>query len=217
MGLPPCPNELPSCLSSLIQGFGRAWAASAVRPSPALPVVEHWSLLLQEWAGAGDMPLFVRKSGNRGSIIRHESGRALVICDNSPAQWAYSMACRAERPSLEMIRELLRSDGIPVAMMLKSEEKHAAHFRCTLAQQRQADVNRLGWKLAHIDGVGLRSRVALGSFPMERLVRHFVALLSPSNMFVVPEAWAGIAEVEGVVSEIRSWVGSFDRQPQNQG
>ena len=187
----------------MIERFGHAWGASPFRPKPSLHVIEHWSRLLTEWLRADEMPLFVRKnSNNRGSAVVHESGRPLVPCDNSPAHWAYVMALRGDCPSLSDVRALLADDAIPVAMIQKAIEKPCAQFHCT--RPKKFNLNEFGWKLAHIEGVGLNDRVPLSSFSIARLAAHFRLLMSPANMFVVPLAWAGIAEIEAVVQAVSS-------------
>lgn len=205
-GLPPlvrCPDQLPQDIVALVEQFGRAWADSPLRPRPSPAVMAQWSALLEAWVEDDGLPLFVRKhSGNRGSVVQHTTGRALVPCDNSPAQWAFVMAAAGECPTLPDIRSMLAEDAIPVAMILKAAEKASAKQRCTLS--RQFSVNHYGWKLAHIQQIGLSERTAISALPMERLAAHFRALMSPSNMFVVPLAWAGMAEVNTVIQAIVS-------------
>lgn len=198
-----CPEVLPSELTSILERFGRNWAKSALRPQPPTHIVEQWANLLAEWVAADDMPLFVRKSScSRGSVVVHESGRSLVPCDNSPAHWAYIKALREECPSLGEVKTLLANDDIPVAMIQKAKEKPSSQYHCILP--KNFNINEFGWKLAHIEGVGLKNRAPLSSFPFVRLASHFRLLMSPANMFVVPLAWAGIAEIEVVIHEIAS-------------
>lgn len=112
------------------------------------------------------------------------------------------MASNGECPSLQDIRALLSEDAIPVAMIQKAIEKPAAKYHCTLT--RQFNVNEYGWKLAHIQAVGLNNRTHISALPLERLVAQFLSLMAPANMFVVPLAWAGIAEIESVVLAVAS-------------
>jgi len=198
-----CPEVLPSDLTSLVESFGRAWAVSPSRPKHESHVIEHWSKLLAEWASDEDLPLFVRKhANNRGSVVRHDSGRSIVPCDNSPAHWAYVLASQGECPTLNDIRILLDKDSIPVAMIQKAVEKPTARYHCTLA--KKFNVNEFGWKLAHIEGVGLNTRTSISTIPIERLAAQFRSLMAPANMFVVPLAWAGIAEIETVIQAVAS-------------
>lgn len=198
-----CPEALPADLTSLIDSFGQAWALSPSRPQPSARVVAHWSELLVAWVAADDLPLFVRKhSNNRGSVVFHKSGRSLVPCDNSPAHWAYVMASKGECPSLQDIRALLAKDEIPVAMIQKTVEKPTAKYHCTLP--KKFNVNEYGWKLAHIQGVGLNNRTHISELPLDRLLLQFRSLMAPANMFVVPLAWAGIAEIEAVIHAVAS-------------
>jgi hypothetical protein len=196
-----CPAELPLELVALIEGFGRAWAASPIRPRPTARTLAKWGKLIDAWAKADDLPLFIRKhSNNRGTALPHNSGRLLVPTDNSPAHWAYVVASSGECPSLDEIRALLAKDLVPIAMIQKGVEKPNAKYHCPL--RKEFDVNGFGWKLAHIEAVGLNTRTSLTELPMERLLAHFRSLVSPANMFVVPLEWSGLAEVQSVIKAV---------------
>jgi hypothetical protein len=201
MSLPDCPTELPEDLSALIHEFGSLWASSAIRPTPEKSVLEGWQKLLFEWVETPDLPLFVRKHrGDRGHELAHETGRVIVPTDNSAPHWAFTLACAGKVPSLSEIRTFLAKDSIPVAMIQKSIEKQAARYRCTLS--KDYDVNKRGWKLGHIKPVGLNTRKSVTELPIELLKEQHIALLAPRNMFVIPLAWSGLAEVENVIQSI---------------
>jgi hypothetical protein len=85
-------------------------------------------------------------------------------------------------------------------MVLKREEKEKARYRCT---RQTVSLNALGWKVAHLDEVGL-GRATLSQAPIEHLYTHFRRFLDPGNMFVVPLAWSGLAEVSQMVAAIRA-------------
>lgn len=200
-GLNRCPAELPPELAAFVEGFGKAWAASALRPRPRDAALEHWAKLIEAWAAAGDLPLFVRKhANNRGSVVAHPSGRSLVPADNSPAHWAYVLASSGQCPTLDDIRSMLAGDSIPVVMIQKGVEKPLARYHCFL--RKEFNVNEFGWKLAHVKPVGLNNRTPLADLPIERLQNHFRTFMSPANMFVVPSAWSGLAEVESVINAV---------------
>lgn len=204
MSLPTCPDELPAELAKLMADFGYAWAASSVRPSPKKEVLAKWSELVNTWASLTDLPLLVRKHRNdRGSSVEHHTGRIIVPSDNSAAHWAYTLASEGICPSIEEIHSWFVEHRIPVAMIHKSSEKESAVYRGRLTPNH--NVNRKGWKLAHIKPAGLRTRVALASVPIEELKAKFVNFMSPANMFVVPLAWAGIAEAKSVLDAVESW------------
>ena len=200
-GLDRCPAELPPELAAFVEGFGKAWAASALRPRPSDAALGHWAKLIDAWATASDLPLFVRKhANNRGSVVAHPSGRSLVPTDNSPAHWVYVLASSGECPTLDDIRSMLARDSIPVVMIQKGVEKPVARYHCFL--RKEFNVNEFGWKLAHVKPVGLNNRASLADLPIERLQNHFRTFMSPANMFVVPSAWSGLAEVESVINAV---------------
>ena len=97
---------------------------------------------------------------------------------------------------------MLSIDRVPVAMVLKASEKVGAKYRCT--RQSTPGPNQMGWKVAHIDDVGLGYSGSVTSAQIRELKKHFVRLLSPSNMFLVPKAYAGIAETPDFVEAFRS-------------
>jgi hypothetical protein len=119
-------------------------------------VKKHWDALVEQWA-ASDLPFIVRRSGLRGNPIRHASGRTIILADNSPSQWAFTKAYDGAEFSVDDIRGFLAAGRMPFAMVLKGEEKQKSAFKCTL--DRLDAVNTYGWKLCHIDDVGLKSRV----------------------------------------------------------
>jgi hypothetical protein len=87
---------------------------------------------------------------------------------------------------------MLASDTIPVAMAFKAVERPAATYRCV--RQSVCGPNEMGWKVGHIEDVGLGYTGALESLSIESLRAHFQRFLSPRNMFLVPMEYAGVAE-----------------------
>jgi hypothetical protein len=198
-----CPAELAADLRAHIATLARAWAQHPTRPRPTAAVREHWAALVRAWVAAPDLPLYVRKvADNRGALLSHPSGRAVVPTDNSPAHWAFALACAGERPTLDDVRTLVEADAIPVAMILKSVERGAARFRRILGQCPSP--NAAGWKLGHFARAGLNARGPVEAQPLALLQKRFVALMDPGNMFVVPNAWAGLAELPEVVAAVRA-------------
>ena len=201
MPLPDCPRDLPADLSALIEEFGVKWAKSSVRPAPTRAVSDRWQELLAQWVETPDLPLLIRKhNGDRGHERRHTTGRTVIPTDNSAAHWAFTVACSGQVPSISDVRSLLNADGIPVVMIQKAIEKQGARYHCTL--RKEFDVSQRGWKLGHIKPVGLNTRTSIADVPLERLKEQHVALLAPGNMFVIPSAWSGLAEVNSVIQSI---------------
>jgi hypothetical protein len=96
---------------------------------------------------------------------------------------------------------MLVEDHVPVALVIKASEKAQARFRCT--RQSTPGPNQMGWKVAHIEDVGLGYTDVLTTLSLSELQAHFVRFLSPSNMFLVPKAYAGIAETPDFVAAFR--------------
>jgi hypothetical protein len=150
------------------------------------------------------MPLFARKFRvNRGAFLTHASGRVVIPADNTPAHWAYAQALRGVCPKLDDVRQSIASNRIPVAMIITPAERRLATLMG--AQIRAENLNAAGWKLAHLTPIGLKGATALPDVPIGRLREHFRLFLSPSNMFVIPLALAGLAETAEAVEAIVAW------------
>jgi hypothetical protein len=200
--VPQAPLEAPRSIRDGLVAAATAWYDDSVRPRVETNVLRHWIGLIHEWSTAPDLPLLIRKArDNRGHALRHESGRTIVPTDNSPAHWSMALALCGSRPSLDEVRAMLAQDRVPVAMVIKVSEKAEARFRCT--RQSTPGPNQMGWKVAHIEDVGLGYTDVLTTLPLSELQAHFVRFLSPSNMFLVPKAYAGIAETPEFVSAFR--------------
>ncbi len=195
-------SHLSADLSHALHELGKFWALSEHRPRLSLATKAHWDKLLNEWAGS-DLPIVIRKSGGiRGSMIQHSSGRRVIIADNSPAQWSFSRAFEGQLLTLADIRVLLDKDSIPFAFATKTVEKASMYFKCTLSARD--NLNKKGWKLCHIEEVGLNTQTAIKNLPIERLTKHFKLLMAPSNHFLVPIEWAGLGEIQEVIDEVRA-------------
>lgn len=203
-------NDLPICnmsteLSNKLRAIGESWASCQDRPRIRPEIARHWDDLIDAWADS-DLPLVIRKStGVRGASITHSGGRAIIFADNSPAQWAFMRAFHGFRYSIMEIRGQLEGNLIPFAFATKRAEKSLMRYTGTLLAAD--NLNKRGWKLCHIDGVGLRSREMLDGFSIERLVSHFRLLLRPSNHFLVPLDWAGLGELPEVIDAVRRFDG----------
>lgn len=196
--VPSCPGELSSEIGGSIRQLGKLWASSPSCPRIAKTTVRAWDTLLASWRDNPSLPLLVRKASGavRGSELIHASGRPIVPTDNSPAQWACSLALRGIVPTIEEVRAAFVSDTLPVAFAHKSHEKDRRRYHCTLGKH---GINKAGWKLCHIQPVGLRGRGAITDFPIDDLKIAFYRLLSPSNYFLLPLAWGGLGEVSEFV------------------
>jgi hypothetical protein len=159
-------------------------------------VRKYWEKLIEDWAETESLPLYVRKPrGNRGWIIPQKNGRSLVPTDNSPATWAFVLACIGKTPPLKEIKNIVEGDGIPIAFTLHKGERSKRGYKCTLKELRKDYPNSAKWKFAHIESVGLKSRGDLKELDISRLKNHFKKLMTPSNMFLVRKEYSGLAEL----------------------
>ena len=196
------PEQAPSSLADSLVRAAKGWAVDPARPRIEPAVSRHWDALLDEWVAAPDLPLFVRKyKDNRGHELRHSSGRIVVPTDNSPAHWSVVSAHLGLLMTLDDVRALLAADQIPVAMAFSRVEKEAARYRCT--RSSIPNPNALGWKVAHIDDVGLGYTGNVIEVSISALAAHHKRFLAPSNIFLVPKDYAGVAETPEFITAFR--------------
>lgn len=203
MSLPIATRGSPAMVGK-IKELGRAWATAPDRPRIVDTVKRAWDKLLADWIGS-DLPLVIRKSSAvRGSELLHRTGRRIIVADNSPAQWAFTRAHRGERYDLAAIRKMLSADQIPFTYIPKTAEKSLMKYKCKLSIDDCVNLPKPGWKLCHVQEIGLSSRTPLEQVELSELHKHCRLLLSPSNHFVVPLEWGGLGEVPEFIEELRT-------------
>jgi|WetSurMetagenome_2_1015567.scaffolds.fasta_scaffold162229_1 hypothetical protein len=191
--IPICPAILPENLENLVKQLSKSWFESNIRPRLSIDVSNRWDAVISEWAKSEDMPLLIRKrKDNAGSELVHSTERIIIPVDNSPAQWVFAMAHNGMDVNLEIIQEILNKDALPMSFAPANMEIEKAKYKCVL--RASTELNTRGWKLSHINPVGLKTRKPLIDIPIEKLKNHFIKLMSPSNMFLVPKKWSGLAE-----------------------
>ena len=105
--------------------------------------------------------------------------------------------------SIDEIGIQLESDAIPFAYIAKRSERPQMKYKKTLTAAD--NLNKFGWKLCHINPIGLRNRTSLEELPIRQLTTHFQLLLNPSNHFLVPLSWQGLGEVPEMIDEIQQY------------
>jgi len=201
-----CPNDLGSELRNSIGEVAKLWFHSPFRPTISSNVLKDWSVLLQQWVADKSLPIFVRKlteNAPAGSFIIHSTGRPLVPTDNSPASWVFNLAEKESVPTLSDIHQGFMSDRIPVALAIKKKHKPITKYFCNLKTVKD-NPNDRGWKIAHIESVGLGQRGEIRDMHIADLEAQFIRFLNPSNMFAVPKTWAGFSEIDEVVTTFKS-------------
>lgn len=203
-----CPQSFEPELLQALNLVATLWHNSPHRPTIAEDVLLAWDELLVAWVRDATMPLIVRSSkAAPGSEVIHQTNRVLIPSDNSPAQWAITLAERGETPNLEQVRQALLSDSIPFAMAIKAANKSKTKYFCNLDKLGN-NPNKRNWKVGHIVPVGMKLRGDLHELPIRNLQTHFLDLMSPRNMYVVPKAWAGLSEIEPVNNVFRASLGN---------
>jgi len=189
---PQCPDTLPSDISVAIKRIGSLWRKSKHYPKISKKVSKRWDDLLKSWADDPKIPIIIRKSGSaRGSELKHNSGRKIILADNSPAQWACFLALKKVTPNIGDIKKWLKNDQLPISFATKKSEKDLIKYKCTL---KNYSINKYGWKLCHIKPVGLKTQRDITEVKIEDLTDKFLKLMSPSNFFLLPKQWGGLGE-----------------------
>jgi hypothetical protein len=202
--LPSCPKPLPDDLDGELVRLASLWAKHSARPRLDATVAQHWDELIMSWSVEPSLPLLIRKSERgfaRGQVIQHESGRQIVLTDNSPASWSYMLAFAKARPSLKDIRAYLEQDKVPVAMVVTREMREQAKYTCSFLVT-VANPNQLGWQVCHRREVALRGRRSVKQRDITDLKSHFRDFLAPSNMFLVPLVLGGLGELRHLIDAV---------------
>lgn len=199
MSFPECSSSISPATRQAIYELGVKWANDPSRPRIPPAALTAWGGLIEDWIAERSLPLLVRKHrNNRGARIQGAGGRVLVPTDNSPAQWAFAVAHSGICPKVLEITGLLERGELPIAMILKTEERPGATYKGV--RGKCPGTSDAGWKLAHIEGVALGGRGGIESYPLAVIEDHFRRFMSPANMLVVPAEWSGLAEVDAFVN-----------------
>jgi hypothetical protein len=202
--LPKCPVPLPPEISSAAEALAVAYANSPMRPRLAVEVTAHWDALIDAWAEREDLPLLIRKqAADIGELLRHrESGRLLAPCDNSPAHWvivnAFASGAAFRMRDVELA---LTNHSVPVTMAMNLQEIAAATMKGVLAKQPSA--YKKGWKVDHLDDVGLGQKLRVEDIPLADLKGHFCRLMKPSNIVLVPSVLKGLGDMPAFIAAIK--------------
>ena len=190
-------SELERMASAALEEFreplsvlGRRWAKSSNRPRVKPAVLRRWDEVLDEWIATSSLPLVIRDARRRGEQAVCSDGRTVLFCDNSPANWSLRLALAGQAPDIRAWNDI--REHVPLTFLSKGP-----------AGRR--DLNRLGWKICHIEAVSDRKRVAIEDSPVNRLEGAFRRLLSPGNMFLVPKSISGAGELPEVVRAVAAF------------
>lgn len=189
----------PSEITEMIKELGRKW--NQIRPKFDPDVEREWDEIIDAWVNDVDTPLIIRKSSSfRGSEIVHNSGRRIILSDNSPAQWVCYLSLCGKVMSLPEIRQALIEDRIPFALALTREEKARSTYKETL---KDYSINKLGWKLCHKEPVGIGNIRDPKSKNIGIIIDHFKRFMKPSNFFLVPNERGALGELKEFIDEMK--------------
>lgn len=184
-----------------IRSLGDRWRTSEHRPTLSGEAAQHWDALIEWWAHESSLPVPSRSgSTDRRGSVADVDGRQIVFVDNSPAQWVFARAVlQGWRPD-EATLERAVLEEMPVAFAFRRGERDLATFTSVLGSQPNTQSE--GWQLHHIQPVGARRNIS--TWTRQEVEQRAVRLLSPSNMFVLPRALAGLGEIPAFIDAMRS-------------
>lgn len=191
-------NDQYSEIKEKISEIGELWRDSACNPRNCIEdsVLEEWDKVINEWVEDGDIPLIVRKGNLRGQTFMHESGRKVIVSDNTVAQWVYYHVLNNKTFSLSKIKEMLNNNEIPL-VYIKSRKDVPSNIRSI--GKYALSKGKSEWKLCHIEPVGLNTRDEIEKIDLEELKSQFRKYINPRNMFVLPKELGGIGEVRSFI------------------
>lgn len=190
---------IDAAMREKIQELGKFWKKSETNPKISEKVLSKWERLIDDWINDETLPIIIRKQTSiRGSETTHDSGRKIVTTDNSFSQWIYCNVLNGNTYSIEEIKDLLKKDNIPMSFAIKASEKEKIKYKKTLGNY---SINKRGWKLCHIDPVGLKTKQSLEKIDIQDLENHFKKLANPRNMFLLPLQIGSLGEIQEFIDE----------------
>lgn len=189
---------LPDDILAAARSLAETYWNSPIRPRLGPDVAIHWDQLIEAWADTVDLPLFIRKQQTEsGDLLIHAATqRELAPCDNSPAHWAILSAFHmGTSATLDDVRAALAAHRISVTMAMSKTEIEESRIKGVLAANPDLNASEYGWKVDHIDEVGLKQRGDIREMPIESLKQHFKRLMKPSNIVLVPSKLKGLGDM----------------------
>jgi hypothetical protein len=194
------PIPIDEAIKEKIREIGRLWKNSNSQPKINSEFLSKWEKLIYEWKDDKSLPLIIRnKQGSRGSEIKHKAtGRSIIFSDNSFAKWVYENVMDEKSFTLDDIKQNLKDDKIPIALVIKPSEKKNAKYKKTLGKN---SVNKRGWKLCHIAPIGFKNSTLAENRDINELEDHFVKFGNPKNMFLLPLEIGFLGEIQEFIDE----------------
>ncbi len=195
-------SELERMASAALEEFreplsvlGCRWAKSSNRLRVEPAVLRRWDEVLDDWIATPSLPLVTRDSRRRGEQADCSDGRIVLFCDNSPANWSLRLALAGQAPDIRAWNDI--REHVPLTFLSREPGGEAGSEQVGLED------------LPHRSRVGPRQRVAIEDSPVNRLEGAFRRLLSPGNMFLVPNSTSGAGELPEVVRAVAAFEGAL--------
>jgi hypothetical protein len=112
--------------------------------------------------------------------------------------------------TMKDVEAAIANHAIPVTMAMSNEEIANAKMKGVLAKQPSA--YKKGWKVDHIDDVGLGHNQRVEDIAMADLKSHFCRLMKPSNIVLVPKVLKGLGDMPAFIAAIKA----LDRHSANE-
>lgn len=184
-----------------IREIGLSWRQSANNPCNKIhdEVLSNWNRLIDKWFDDKNMPLIIRKSNMRGQVIRHCSGRKIIVSDNTVAIWVFNEVLNNHVFTLQQIEEKIRNKQLPMEFMVTKKMLEKTNNEMYLKPLRNNPL--LNWKLCHIKPVGSNTYKQFEELDMSVIEECFRRYVNPNNMFVLPKEIGGLGEIKEFIDE----------------
>lgn len=152
-------HEVPQLPRGTAHNLDEVFLNVVERNLPRDQVIRDWNGLLLDYIEHPDAVFFIRRYASapnkrwdlirRGFLTEHSCGFRYVFCDNYLAHYFYLMAMKNFVPSLTELILMISERKFPYGYMRTSEEEPYQAY----PKGRSVNINRSGWKLAHLYSV----------------------------------------------------------------
>ena len=126
-----CPKALPELLRGNALNLAESLLQSEINPAPKPEIIASWDYVINEWADTVNLLLLNKKhKDSPGSVLIHNSGGDIVLVDNSSARWSFGMAYSEVAISIDVVRDSLQKNTIPIVLALKNAEESSEKYTC---------------------------------------------------------------------------------------
>ena len=204
-----------------MEALGKSWFDCHSRPQPKQEDINYWHDLVNDWKQDQTLPLLVQSLGPRGLRLTHtQSGRAMVICDSSPAHWSFMGCLTGQKPTLVDVMQQLRSGELPLmkttldpkmGVTERATLSHNGAYTGVLAKSKYGNATMKGafpgnakYKLclrySNYINCKFVENSGIEEFSESGIKYNMSMFLDPSNMILVPKQYSELSKCQAFLS-----------------